>query len=174
MNERTFTELVNTEQAGLAAYFARRGVPWCDREELVQESLVLVWRLRERIRPGKDRSFLYGVAWRLLQAHRRKQAPRLAMVVEGLPEEAIEPPPANGSDALQFMALLAREETEHLRGILEKLPTRQREVIQSIYFENRTLTQTAERLRVRVETVHTHHHRALARLKALLVAGDGA
>lgn len=124
MNEQTFTELVNNERTGFAAYFARRGVPQCDREELAQESLALAWCLRERIQPGKERAFLYGVAHRLLMAYRRKQGPRVADLVEGLPEDAIEAPSANGHDALPFMALLAREETEHLREILGQLPGR--------------------------------------------------
>ena len=172
MNETGFTTFAKRERAGLLAFFARRGVPRGDAEDLVQETLLAFWNLRARARAGKERSFLYGIAHRRLMAYRRKQARRAAVLVQGLPKDAIEPPSANGYDALPFMPLLVQEEAERLREILARLPKRQRDTIQSMYFDGRTERATANALGISRDTVRTHHRRALEWLRTFMTAEE--
>lgn len=172
MDTESFSRLAEAERRGLAAFFGRRGVPFCDREDLAQESLVLTWQLRERVQPDKARSFLYGVANRLLLAYGRKQGRQGDVLVQGLPETAMEGRPENENTALHFMDLLAREETARLRQILAELPTRQREVIESMYLKAQTEVSIADELGISRQSVRTHHHRALGRLRELLADRD--
>jgi RNA polymerase sigma-70 factor (ECF subfamily) len=171
MCEGKFAEGAVGERADLATYFGRRGVPPSDQEDLAQESLLLAWRLRERIDPGKERSFLYGVASRLLRAYWRKQGQRLMTpLYRDVSEATDESRHENGAAASQCSQIVAKEEADHLYRLLAELPERQREVVRSIYFEGRTLAATAVRLRIGKDTVATHRKRALQRLKQLLAA----
>ncbi len=132
------------------------------------------WQLRGRVQPDKARSFLYGVANRLLLAYGRQQGRQMAAPVQGLPETAVEDHPENENTALHYMDLLAREEAARLRQILAELPTRQREVIESMYINAQTEASTAEALGISRQSVRTHHQRALGRLRKLLAERDAA
>ena len=171
MERQRFDEYAKARRAPLTSYFRRRGVAPDDLEDLVQESYLLYWKRWESVQAGKDANFLYGIARNVLQVYWRELKRRKGVIGDGVLEGNIAAIPENGEAGPQCMGLLAQEEAEGMRRILAQLPERQRAVLQFMYFDGRTLTQTAEFLNVRTQTVHTHQ-RALARLTEFLAAED--
>lgn len=173
LSESEVIALVEQCAGDLRGFFRRRGVAPADCEDLAQEALLVVWNLRERVREGKGRPFLFAIAYRRLLAYRRKQARRAAVLLPGPPEEGAEARPENGNAALQFMQLLDREATGRLGAALAQLPERQREVIQYVYFGGDTLADAANKLHIQAQTAGIHHQRALKRLRELLMEEGG-
>jgi RNA polymerase sigma-70 factor (ECF subfamily) len=60
------------------------------------------------------------------------------------------------------------ERRRHLRALLGTLSTRQREVLDLVFYHDLTLTQAARVLGLTVGAVRRHYHRGKARLRAAL------
>ncbi len=57
---------------------------------------------------------------------------------------------------------------ERLGQALEVLPPRQAEIISSLYFEGKSVKQTAEALSIESQTVRNHVHKAMKTLREYL------
>ncbi len=60
------------------------------------------------------------------------------------------------------------EDTRRLRGALADLPTRQREVLHLVFYEELTIAAAAELLGIGVGTARTHYERGKAALRLTL------
>lgn len=71
--EARFREWYITHHRELRVFFASRGVPADDINDLVQSSFETLWEKRSRIVEGKAKTFLFGIAARTLMNYRRKR-----------------------------------------------------------------------------------------------------
>jgi len=121
-------------------------------EDAVQESFLSIWRGRASYRPRAGASFrgwaLETVRNRAIDSHRRRLAakrPRIAAEpVDDLPETA------SGSALDEVIEL---DERKALRGLLERLPEAQAEVISLAFFGEMTHAEIAEQLELPTGTV---------------------
>lgn len=133
---------------------ARLGVPEADREDLLQETFVVVHRTRAEYRgEGKPTSWLYGIALRIAtRYHRRSVHRRLPLDTSGEQVEHHTPE----------RAMSTRQRAELLAQILAQLPTKKRVVFVMFELEGLSCEQIAARLEVPVGTVYSRLHAARA------------
>lgn len=148
---------------GLVWSLAQRLSPTTgDAEDAVQEIFIDLWRHASRFDPRKEPSEAVFIAMiarrRLIDRHRRFS--RQAMTV---PMDAILrlPAPLTSND-LEF-----HEEAGRVRGLLERLTSEEREVLELIFFQGLSQAAISERLNMPLGTVKTHSRRGLIRLREL-------
>jgi len=145
----------------VARQFARGrlgAVPWID--DVVQETLLAGHRARHTWQP--DRSFapwFYAILSNrlidVLRRERRVSSREMGADAKDLPEPAI----AGDSDSI---------DVEAIRAAVAALPSRQREVIEQLKFEDRSVRDVAGRLNMSESAVKITAHRGYRALRRLL------
>ena len=137
--------------------FFRRRVPDAGRaEELAHDTFVALLQGRERYEPRAPfRSYLFGIAYRLLLADRRKAA-RGAM--DALVDEPPAPTAPDPDDGLW------------IRGALQRLDPNDREMLMLREYEQLSYQEIADLRRMPLNTVRSRLFRARMALKAALQA----
>lgn len=149
-------ELFERYKGPLCGFFRRRLEGKDRAEDLTQEVFLGVIKARERYQPRSlVRSYLYGIALKLLAAERRRQA-SAPVTLEGQPE------PAVARD---------QEETVLVRQSLGRLESTEREILMLREYEQLSYSEIAEVLRLPVNTVRSRLFRARMALKEQLQAG---
>ena len=152
-SREAFEELFARYRGALHGFFRRRLENAARAEELVQETFLAVIRAVSRYQPrAQVRTYLYGIALKLLAAERRKAA-RNGPSLEVIPELA------GGSS--QELSLWLREG-------LKKLEDSEREILMLREYEQLSYVEIAELLRVPVNTVRSRLFRARLALKNCL------
>ena len=148
-----FEELFARYRGPLCGFFRRR-LPSQERaEDLTQETFLAVIRATARYEPRSlVRTYLYGIALKLLSAERRKQA-KDAPMPESSPEPAID----NSSDSVLWV-----------RQALEKLDATDREILMLREYEQLSYSEIAQLLRLPMNTVRSRLFRARMALKDCL------
>jgi RNA polymerase sigma factor (sigma-70 family) len=140
-----------------------------DREEaadVLQIAYVKVLDGRARFDGGSAfKTWLFAVIRRTAAERRRGRWLRSLALVRWRTGRG-EPEPATDPEALAKSAEAARA----LRDSLRALPTRQRELLHLVFYEDLSLEEAALVAGVSVGTARTHYHRGKARLRALLAA----
>ena len=109
-------------------------------------------------------TWLFGVIRRTAQEMERsarsqhKKALKFA-AVGGLPD---------AEPAVAERQIVRSEESRRLRGALEHLPDRQREVLFLVFYQDLSVAQSAEVMDISVGSARTHYDRGKKRLRALL------
>ena len=158
-SEEAFRELFARYRQPLFGFFYRRLADRARAEDLAQDTFVAVMKGRERYEAKAPvRSYLYGIALKLLAAEKRKRANRRTslLVVEPGAESAIEA----GVAVRKALALL--EETE-------------REVVMLREYDQLSYAEIAVLLQLPINTVRSRLFRARMALKGYLEplpAGD--
>jgi len=148
-----FTELFRRYRERIFAFFRRRVNDAGTAEDLAQEAFLGVLRGVTRYEPrALFRSYLFGIAFNLLAAHRRKSPP------DGKRAEEI-PDPAGGGNL--DVALWIRQ-------ALNRLEDSAREILMLREYEQLSYDDIAGLLHVPVNTVRSRLFRARLDLKALL------
>jgi len=157
--ERTGADAGARVRAAVAEHFdyvwrllARLGVPSSSVDDAAQEVFVVFARRLEDVRPGSERSFLYGSALRIASDARRAHARREQRTA---PERDVGDP-APGPDEL----LDARERLALLDRILDAMGEREREVFVLFELEELSTDETAALLGVPRGTVASRLRRA--------------
>jgi RNA polymerase sigma-70 factor, ECF subfamily len=119
-------------QSGLYRFIATLVPNRADAEELFQEASLTAWRIREWFDAKREMSpWLCGIAKNLVAAHfRRQKTAALALdpeVVEQLASQQID------EDAL------LRERSQALSRCLDRLPSRQRDLVRRFYEGDQTV-----------------------------------
>jgi RNA polymerase sigma-70 factor (ECF subfamily) len=149
------------EQHGgaLVAYATRVTGDRVAAEDVLQETLLRAWRnagsLSESI--GSIRAWLFTVAHNVMTDTARARAARPREVAES---PATTPLTRDHADAV-VDSVVAIE-------ALNRLPEDQRSVLVEIYFEGRSVSETAHRLGIPPGTVKSRTHNAMKRLRQLL------
>ena len=162
-------ELLYDRHGGAAYSLAYRIVgKQAAAEDVVQESLLSIWRSRRRYDPtrGSVRTWILGIV------HNR--------AVDGLRRSSVHERRRESLDVVEerFEArertdveVARREEARSVRGALETLPTEQRQTIELAYFGGFTQSQIAELMDEPVGTVKGRMRRGLDKMRRELVEG---
>jgi RNA polymerase sigma-70 factor (ECF subfamily) len=157
-----FEELFERFHGPLYGFFRRRVQSPERAEDLAQETFLALIRATVRYEPrALVRTYLYGIALKLLAEERRRQAKD-----PPVPDEGPEPATAAGSDASE-MVLWVRE-------ALEKLDANEREILMLREYEQLSYGEIAQLLRIPVNTVRSRLFRARMALKNCLQPETGA
>lgn len=142
----------------LFGFFRRRLADECCAEELAQETFLAVVRGSTRYEPrALFRAYLYGIAFKILNAHRRKTAFRAMF----LGEESAGHEAASRDTANAGMVM---------RNAVSKLDAADREILLLREFEELNYAEIAELLSLPVNTVRSRLFRARMALRQLLTA----
>jgi len=147
-----FAELFDRYHGPLYGFFRRRlaSHDYARAEDLAQETFLVVIRVPSRYEPrALVRTYLYGIALKLLAEERRRRAKAPAALEAG-PEPATD----DASDKVLWV-----------RQALEKLDTIDREVLMLREYEQLSYSEIAHLLRVPVNTVRSRLFRARMALK---------
>ncbi|WP_433675020.1 RNA polymerase sigma factor [Microbacterium gorillae] len=153
------------EAPDLLAYFVRRTPVREDAADLLSETMLVLWR-RARDAPRDDaqlRPWLFGVAHRVLQRHRRSWA-RRAAVTERLRSELEQNPYTGFTDA---------DDARRVRDALRELAELDQQIIMLVHWEGFMQAEAAAILGRNPSTVRTRYERARQRLRAILADHDG-
>jgi len=152
-SSEAFTELFRRYHERIFAFFRRRVNDAGAAEDLAQEVFLGVLRGVTRYEPRAPfRSYLFGVAFNLLAAHRRKKPPG-----ENRTEEIPDPAGGGNLDAALWM-----------RQALNRLEDSAREILMLREYEQLSYEDIAGLLHVPVNTVRSRLFRARLDLRALL------
>jgi RNA polymerase sigma factor (sigma-70 family) len=150
---------IRTVADELLAYFARRVTPHEDAADCLAETLLVLWRRRERLptEHGERRAWSYGIAHRVLAAHRRKALRQLSLADRLRDELRYQPVAAHSSDNEAIAALSA-------------LSARDQELVMLIVWEGLSVTEAATVIGIRADAARARYSRARRTLRANLGA----
>ena len=158
-------ELFDRYQRALHAFFARRLTDRHRADDLVQDTFIALMRAHTRYEPRSSfRSYLYGIAFHILLAERRRVRNREGSlpVDPNLPGSMIHP-----------------DRALWVQSALLKLEEGDREILMLREYEQLSYAEIATLLRVPLNTVRTRLFRSRLGLKRLLepsvaeLAGEG-
>jgi RNA polymerase sigma-70 factor (ECF subfamily) len=164
--ERSGADAEARVRAAVAEHFdyiwrllARLGVPSSGVDDAAQEVFVVFARRLSDVRPGSERSFLYGSALRVASDARRAHARNQQRT---LPQRDVGDP-RSGPEEL----LAAKERLALLDRILDRMGEREREVFVLFELEELTTDETAALLGVPRGTVASRLRRARSEFLSL-------
>ena len=133
-----------------------------DVDDLAQEVFLRWWQGRERLQdPGREQSFLFGIAVRVQREDARQE--RRALRSEGAGDA--EP---QSREAEPLAASIAGELRRDAERALQRLPTKLREVLVLSVYEGLTPTEIAPILELTAEAVRHRLFRARRTLERAL------
>jgi RNA polymerase sigma-70 factor, ECF subfamily len=152
-SRNAFDELFARYREPLYGFFHRRLVSKDRAEDLTQETFLAVIRAVVRYEPrAMVKTYLYGIALKLLAAERRKLSGN---------EPQLEPEHEPAEDSPTEQALWVRQ-------ALEKLDAGEREILMLREYDQLNYAEIAELLRLPVNTVRSRLFRARMALKDFL------
>jgi RNA polymerase sigma-70 factor (ECF subfamily) len=131
-------------------------------EDILQETLIRAWRHAEARGPSGEwsRAWLFTVARRIAIDHRRAAATRPTEVGDDRLDER----PQDGDDIGRLIDIA------EVRAALASLPDRYRDVLDEIYFKDRSVADAAAALQVPSGTIKSRTFYALRALSDALTA----
>ena len=149
-----FTELFERYRHPIYGFFRRRVDQPARAEELAQETFLAVVKAAKRYQPSaRFRTYLYGIAMKLLMAERRKAGRETEAITDNVAAHNSAP------DAAIW-----------IRRAVEALGPEHREALMLREYEQLSYEEIAALLEIPVNTVRSRLFRARAALKDLLVA----
>ncbi len=159
------SQLIDIYRGPLLGLIASWGVPWVDALEIAQDSFAEAYLNRESCRgdweqPEVFGRWLRGVArnqHRNWVRSRRRRRDRIATVEPAVLESVAAPSDPKPSEQL-----------EELRAAIDRLPTKQRQVVLMHYLEETTVKEVATLLSTSAKTVEGRLYRARRALRRML------
>ena len=156
--------LVEQMFAEQGASLVRLARVFCDdrdaAEDLVQEAFIRLDRSASSIRDlRRAPAFLRSIVINLLRDHNRRG-------LMSLRHQASADPPASPAEPDE--RAVHDEEVDHVLGALRTLPERQRACLVLHYYEQLSIAEVAETLRISTNSVKTHCRRGLVSLESRL------
>jgi RNA polymerase sigma-70 factor (ECF subfamily) len=146
-SREAFDELFARYRAPVYSFFRRRLQRQSRAEDLTQETFLAVLRATERYEPRSPvRSYLFGIAYRLLSAERRKAGREV--------EEPVDPAAADRTEASLWV-----------RQALAKLDTAERDILMLREYEQLSYDEIAGLMKIPLNTVRSRLFRARVALK---------
>jgi len=160
-------QLVKRYERGLFALLARMTGDVHRADDLFQETFLRAVRSAATFEAGKRfRPWLTAIAVNLVRDDGRKRKLRGEVSLEGA--DAAADGSAVDPDATPAERAEHKDEAQRIRGALDRLTAKEREVVLLHFYDGMTLTAVAEALVIPVGTVKSRLHGALVRLKAVL------
>ncbi|MBF9130655.1 sigma-70 family RNA polymerase sigma factor [Plantactinospora sp. S1510] len=154
--EERVTELFRRHADDIHAYAVWR-VGRQDAADVVGEVFLVAWRSLDRVRAGEERGWLFGVARRVVLAHRR-QGTATAVLDERMVTSTVA---QDGPDRLADDVALR----DQVRRALDALGERDREVLVTAAWFDLTAAEAARVLGVSRPTYAVRLHRARTRFR---------
>jgi len=155
-SDAAFTELFLRYRERVHGFFRRRMNDAAQAEELAQETFLAVLRAAQRYEPRATfRAYLFGIAFNILAAHRRKSVLNPTQP-DRAPDEPSDPSGTNPENVIW------------VRQAVERLEAAEREVLLLREFEELSYEEIAKILRAPVNTVRSRLFRARMALREIL------
>ena len=134
-------------------------------EEILDDTMLVVWRKAGTFNGQSQVStWIFAIAYNKAM----KALKRLRVPIECPEEDA--PSPADGPEA----ALVRRQTNLYLQGLLGRLSTEQRAVIELTYYHGCSYKEIAKIVGCPAETVKTRMFHARRKLRGMLAQGEGS
>jgi RNA polymerase sigma factor (sigma-70 family) len=148
---------------------------WCcgrrreDAEEVLQTVYMKVLERRAGF-GGKSsfRTWLFGVIRNTAAEHRRQAWLGRAFSMRWLAQEPSPMPPADPE-----ASAASAESNRILRIALDRLPSRQRDVLHLVFYQDLTVEEAAGVMGISVGTARTHFSRGKTKLREILAGREG-
>ena len=174
-DERAFAELVVRYQDVVLNFFLRKGVSYCDGQDLAQRTLLRLWRYRDRYSPkAKLTTFLFLLAGQVAIDFFRAEGHRHGLEEELERQAEVEATAGTMSTSGETAAACRPTEPgddgsgERVRRAVASLPPAMRDVVELGVFQDLPYADVAEILGVPVGTVKSRMFNALRKLKELM------
>jgi RNA polymerase sigma-70 factor (ECF subfamily) len=155
-SDEAFTELFLRYRERIYGFFRRRMNDAAQAEELAQETFLAVLRAAQRYEPRATfRAYLFGIAFNILAAHRRKS------VLDSTRRDS-------APDEISDPSGTSPENVICVKQAVERLETAEREVLLLREFEELSYEEIAKILRAPVNTVRSRLFRARMALREIL------
>jgi RNA polymerase sigma-70 factor, ECF subfamily len=152
-----FSELFRRYKQPIYGFFRRRLADPHHAEELTQETFVALLRSASRYQSrALFRTYLYGISFQMLRAHRRKTIFRATFFAQ--PEHVPDPAKPDATEANLWV-----------RRAVEKLEPIDREILLLREFEQLSYSEISELLEMPLNTVRSRLFRARTALRDLLL-----
>lgn len=132
-----------------------------DARDLVQETFVRLWRMKDELRPATVEALAYRIALNLASNLRRRRKIRRWLGLGALDEV---PSPTPGAE----QHLMREERERELRAAIDDLPEKLRQVIVLSAFAEMSYNAIGETLSIPPGTVASRRNAAVARLEKAL------
>jgi RNA polymerase sigma-70 factor, ECF subfamily len=160
-SDAAFTELFLRYRERVYAFFRRRMNDAAQAEELAQDTFLAVLRAAQRYEPRATfRAYLFGIAFNILGAHRRKSGLNTTQS-DSAPEEVSDPSGTSPENVIW------------VRQAVERLDAAEREVLLLREFEELSYEEIAKMLHAPVNTVRSRLFRARMALREILATTPG-
>ena len=159
-----FHGIVYKHTNALRRVLISRGAHPDDLDELLQETFAVAWLRRDNIGPGKDKSFLFSTALRLLLAYRRNTLRRRHLDKEYAALPRARNPAARPVD----QAAIAKEQKRIVSECLDKLPPRMQQAVRMVHLEGRPVPDAARAMGIAPMTAYHLAERGVKRLRKSL------
>ena len=165
-DERAFAELISPYRQNLLTFLARMHGQQNEAEDLLQETLVKVWRnLPQYNHRRKFAGWLFGIARNVaIDGLRKKKIRQMVTYTDDLPEYS------NSDDA--SAAIEAQEMQSAFMQALSKLPENQRQVFLLRQHSEMTFKEIAAETGQPLNTILAHMHYAVTKLKKAIREND--
>jgi len=159
------SQLINVYRGPLIGLIASWGTPWVDAKEIAQDSFAEAYLKRESCRgdwtqPEVFGAWLRGIARNRQRNWARSRKRQRAHITSVAPEvlESVAAPPDPPSSP----------ELEKLRAAIDRLPSRQRQVVLMHYLEETSIKEVATLLSLNPKTVEGRLYQARRTLRRML------
>lgn len=165
-DRNAFADLFKHFAPRLKAFAVRQGVGSTTAEELMQESMLSVWRKAHTFDPKRATASTW-----VFTILRNKRIDMLRR--ENRPDVDIDDVPERASDASSADEDYQTQQTRDLLlHAMDELPADQVEVLQKAFFEDKSHSVVAEELNLPLGTVKSRIRLALSRMRASLPEGQ--
>lgn len=160
-DRQAFARLFAFYAPRLKTFLARQGFGASDCEDLIQDTMLAVWRKAEQFDAGAGAvsTWIFAICRNLGIDRRRRLARRMA---DDEPVSEIDPSPSAEGE------IISREDETRVRRALDRLPAEQAEVIALSFFSQSPQTEIAKSLGIPLGTVKSRVRLAMNRLRQLL------
>ncbi|QLH41175.1 MAG: sigma-70 family RNA polymerase sigma factor [Defluviicoccus sp.] len=165
-DRQAFAQLFRYFAPLLKGFGIRRGLEAATAEELVQETMLTVWRKAEMFDPRRATvsTWVFTIIRnKSIDMFRRVRYPETGL--DEAAETASDDPSADDQ-------LSASEAGLALRGAMKTLPGEQLKILQKAFFEEKSHQAIADEMKLPLGTVKSRIRLALIRLRTALPAGD--
>lgn len=135
-----------------------------EAEDVLQIAYLKVLDGEARFDEGSSfKTWLFAVIRRTAAERRRSRWLRAGSLARWWSRTPPPPPPADPEETVG-----EAETHERLRALLAALPSRQRELLHLVFYQEMTVEDAARAAGLSVGSARTHYHRGKARLRALM------